>query len=270
MKRLLITLLCIAMMLSLCACATPTVETSAPTPEATPEPAPSPTSVQTPTPEPTLSPEEIEKIKILDEVKTLFRYYEQYEDYYALYLLKELFEAEKITRDEYTEEMEADLNEFPPEVFSSCSYYSALLNGRMEEIDEDSFGWFLDALVSEASIGYLHLSFFDHQEQRDRVEAGVKIVDRWIEDPSDENTKAFEELILSDELTDEEKVFLIRWLAGRTKYSDISRNGQIYSSSSYVSDVIIDEDNNNNFLRIMGNVQDALFIRNNTPNSEKE
>jgi hypothetical protein len=140
----------------------------------------------------------------------------------------------------------------------------------MEEIDKDSFGWFLDALVSEAHIGYLHLSLFDYQEQRDRVEDGVKIVDKWIDDPSDENTKTFEELIVSEKLTDEEKVFLIRWLAGRTKYKDINRSGKIYSASSYVEDVIIDEENNYNFLQYMDMVQNNLFKRNNTPNSEKQ
>jgi len=232
---------------------------------------PTPTLIPTPTPtERQLTPEEMEQEKIKNEVNVLKGYYDKYEDYYALYLIKEFYESGKLIKDDYFNEIELILGEFPPEIFASMDYYSSLLNGRMEEIDKDSFGWFLDALVSEAHIGYLHLSLFDYQEQRDRVEDGVKIVDKWIDDPSDENTKTFEELIVSEKLTDEEKVFLIRWLAGRTKYKDINRSGKIYSASSYVEDVIIDEENNYNFLQYMDMVQNNLFKRNNTPNSEKQ
>ncbi len=206
--------------------------------------------------------------EILKNINNYKRYYEEYKDYYALFCIKRIYEREKLPKDNYFNKIDDILSELYPEVSTEFSYYSSLLNGRMEEIDKDSFGWFLDALVSEAHIGYLHLSLFDYQEQRDRVEDGVKIVDKWIDDPSDENTKTFEELIVSEKLTAEEKVFLIRWLAGRTKYKDISRNGKIYSASSYIEDVIIDEENNYNFLQYMDMVQNDLFQRNNTSNLE--
>ncbi len=206
-----------------------------------------------------------ETLAIINNYK---RYYEEYGDYYALILIKKLYEDENITKDSYYNEVNEILNETYPEATTQYSYYSALLNGRMEEIDEVSFGYFLDALVSNAYTGQLRLSLFDHPKQRERVEAGVKIIDKWIENPNDGNTKAFEQLMSSKELTDEEKVYLMRWNEGRTSFKDISKGGKIYSYEEYTEKVIIDEEKQFTYLNIFFNSQDALFVRNNAIDSQ--
>ncbi len=278
MRYFYISLLVVLLIISFVACtAVPIEKAPSPTPEATSEPIPSPTPTPIPKPIPAptpteeqLTPEEIEQNKIKKEVEILKGYYEKYTDEYALCRIKEFYESGKLMKDDYYNEVNKIINEMYPNSIREYLYYSSLLNGRMEEIDIVSFGYFLDALVSNARRECPYFSLFDHQKQRDRVEEGIKIVDKWINEPTDENTKALEELITSVELTDEEKVFLFRWNEGRTNFNNISRNGKVYDYETYTDGVIIDEENNKTYLDFFFEVQDILFERNNTPNSDNE
>lgn len=275
MKKFITLLLALSMIIGLAACAAPAQapsETPAQTEAATPSPTAEPTPEPTPTP--TLSPEEIERQKLLKEIQTLYRYYEDYDDYWSFFRIKEIYAKENLPKDDLLQEIEDFLNDFLNDDYDNelgrFAYYAALLNGRYEKISEMDYGWFLGDLVNHPKADRLFLCFFDHQEQRDRVEAGVKIIEKFVEDPSDENTKTYEELILSDELTDEERLFLLKWENGRSQFKDISKEGKIYDFESYLLEAIFDKENNLSYTKYLAKIEDIIFKRNNTPNAEGE
>ncbi len=273
MKNIIMLLLSLAILASATACAAPAAESTVSEKVTQPEAAmPSPVVelMPEPTPTSTLPPEEIERQKVMDEVQNLYRYYQDYNDYYAFFRIKEIYAENNLPNDALIEEIDTFYSDFRREdlnaFINDFAYFSALINGRSEEISKDDYEWFiLYSLTDFARTDRLFLCFFDNQEQRDRIEAGVKIVDKFIEDPNDENTEAFEELILSDDLTDEERIYLMKWESGR---SHISKEGRIYDYESYTKNAVFDKKNNLTYSQYQAIIQDNLFERNNTPNSE--
>jgi hypothetical protein len=223
------------------------IATLSPLPSIEPTPSPTPVVIGI------LTEEEKRADEITYEVLKLREYINENGDDYSYVRLKEMYEAGEITREDYTLEDEYNAEGFLAALGDVYTVYSDILN----------------QMASFAEKGYLELSLFNEQEARDSEEDIVKVVRKWNEDPSSENTYEMEIALLS--LKDPGEISYVgAWIFGGSNYGNISREDTEYDFITYVKDVIIDKENNRTLSNIIFEAQDILYYTNNTSNEEKE
>ena len=278
MKRLLITFLCTAMLLSLAACtAAPLEETPVPTPEATPEPTPSPTPEPTSTPEPTLSPEEIEAAKNMEEFMDLKHFIEKYNDEFAPYLIRRMYEEGKITEELYLSvyrvfddiryredcEVEAELEFYQRE--------SKIVNGEHEKYDEYDISSFLTRVSALSMDAIANISLFNNKDRKIAVK-GLELIDKWYANPTKVNREAIEDMYFSEDLNPAIIIQLDGWLWGdfeKRENITVDVDGEKYNLASYLTTARLVRFNDTIGRRFI-RAANELIRRNNTPNSEKD
>ncbi len=281
MKKYCITLLAVLLIFSFTACtAAPAEQTPAPTPVSTSEPTPSPTLEPTPTPEPTLSPEEIEQAKNIEEYEKYKMYYRTYGDDFALLFIRDMLDEEKITEDMFNEAMIIIKNGNPVETGPADELTwetfrldyeerSSILYGKQEKMYSEALSFVINSLWDYASEGKIPITLFD-SEERERVLAGIEIINDFFQSPTDENREQIEDMFFSEELTPGEILLLFTWISSSpdvVQIKEVRVGGKKYSLSDYLSKVI--EKYGVSMGKRYVEAYETLIELNNTPNSEK-
>lgn len=263
MKRIIASLLILAMLTSLAACAAPAAETKvSETPTQTEAATPSPTVDPTPTPEPTLSPEEVEQAEIMAEYEKYKDIYETSKDYIVLLFIKGMVEEGKITSN-MLDDLKGPINtqtnaeteiSFWPEYNDKV----AILYGEHEEMQPEAISTVISQLLDDADQGILRLTYLKTDEERERLISAAKTVNEWYENPTDENKIKMEDSYFSDKLTLAEIIILAEYM-----------NAKVIDKTGDSSDMWSTERDGTTIIERNFEAVDRLIEMNNTPYSEK-
>ena len=180
-------------------------------------------------------------VATLEEAEQLKYYYETYNDVYALFQIYDLIDEGEISEDILNGVDQEPWDQF---VRTTQGYYDEkyfmmefekVINGRAEDyydeiMVDDAFSVFYSSIKNNS----VYISAFDTQESRDRVENGIKTINNYFENPTEENLTLFEEMIFNEEnLPGEIRVFDIYFEYAPNALGNITKNGKNYTISEY-------------------------------------
>ena len=167
-------------------------------------------------------------------------YYETYNDTYALWHIYDLIDEGKISAEILEGLDQGDWEQIPrpSEAFYAFKMemmeFEKVMNGRGEDYEGYMFDDAFRSLYDITDRGYLYISAFDTQESRDRFESGIKIINNYFEDPTDENLKKYEEMMFNENnLPGEVLYFDIYFQRAPNAPRSILKDGKSYSIVEY-------------------------------------
>lgn len=215
MKKILIVLMLILSVVSLVACANKTSDVGNQDIDNKTKETVQQDQDETPTqpPKPTLSEEEKRN---LERYSKLFGYCEKYKDWSAAILIKEMFDEGKISNSQYAKlcliesfEETRDLSDdLWKQVEDHVKNISSIINGHLKELNKDDLDQFYKSLCAASQQGAVYINIFDSQEKMDRVIKGVAYINKWLDEPSDENLELVKEIYFSEDFTPGEVLLL--------------------------------------------------------------
>ncbi len=184
-------------------------------------------------------------------------YIDSYNDMHAALVLRQMFEAGEITQETYTGGYAAAGDALDVLHIHELHKAASVLNGRLSGLSQKSLLKFSLILSELMKTSPVMISIFSDQSQRDEVENAVKVIDTWALMPGDGNTKAMEDVLLSQRLSCGAKVYLYCYLtAASSRVESVMYNGEKYAPAYYIES------------RLDGWFTEALFellLENNTP-----
>lgn len=163
-----------------------------------------------PPPKPTLSEQEI---KNREEYNELMDICERYNDWSAALLIRDMYNKGIVTQNQYAKLYSISafegIKDFSEELWSQIQNQlnsaSNVLNEKENSMDRDA----LYAYLSNASQqGTVYIKLLDSQEKQDRMIRSVAYIDRWFDDPTEQNFERVEQDYFADELTPGEIILL--------------------------------------------------------------
>ena len=176
-----------------------------------------------------------------NEAQVLKRYYEEYNDVYALFQIYDLIDEGKISEDILNGVNQEIFDQFPRP--SEGYYYQKLdmmefekvFNGRGEDYYEEyMFDNTFDYLYDVIEQDWIYISAFYTQESRDRVENGIIVMNNYFADPSEENLSKFEQMIFDENTLPGEVGFFGAYFEfSKDALTNITKNGKNYNINDY-------------------------------------
>lgn len=170
-------------------------------------------SEPTPTPKPTLSEEEI---RVIEKYNELIGYCKYYNDWSAAVFVKGMYDYGAISEADFYELASIpgfeDIGEFSDEAWKRIAKHtetlSLILNGKLEELDDEGMEDFYQSLCDASQKGTVYINAFDSMEKQERVIKGVALINKWLDDPTQENFELVKEVYFSEDLTPGEIILL--------------------------------------------------------------
>lgn len=197
------------------------------------------------TPKPTLSEEEKETISRSNE---LLSYCGEYNDWYAAVLLKDMYDNNEITQEQFSElynisgfESAKDFDDIVwKQIKDHLASISSIINAEAVPSETDMEA-FYNYLCSSAQEGTAFITLFNTQGKKDNVKSGINDIRKWFNDPSEDNFALVQEAVSSKALTPGEVLLLGSQLYYSPDLPETvpAENGDV-ESSVYLDDKGID------------------------------
>lgn len=158
------------------------------------------------TPKPTLSEEEK---RILEKYDELMSYCENYNDWSAAVLIKEMYNAGEISEKEFHKLAQIsgfeDTRDMSDEIWTQVQEHirsiSDIANGQLDGLNEAGMDKFYQNLCMAAQHGTVYINALDTQDKKERIAQGIAYIDQWIREPNEDNFALVEDVIKNDALT---------------------------------------------------------------------
>ncbi len=158
-----------------------------------------------------LTAEELAEILDLSDTAFLKYCWEHYGDEYAVVQMAQLYEKGIITDSEFSQDLAdvaARISDIKIKMYENAK---AAVNAT-ETLDDTNLRQAICSRRAYLRNGKITISLFDTREKQERVINGINLIRAWMQNPTNENKKAFESFMLSDELTPGEYIFLYEYM----------------------------------------------------------
>jgi hypothetical protein len=235
MKKYIFILLSVILILALISCqATETVSDSKETTGNTPII----TSTPSRTKKPVLSEEEKANVSRYNE---LFSYCQEFNDWYAAVLLKEMLVQGKITYDQFSAIYEIDFfykakkfdDNLWMQIKNQLNEIADTINGHTNDISETDMNNYYNYLCSSAKQDIFYLSMFESKDKIQRMAQAVNDIHVWFKNPTEENFIPIQNTFLSGDLSSGEIVMLSCYLYNSPRLPD-----KVESEIQYIDSLV--------------------------------
>ncbi len=179
---------------------------------------------------PTMSQQQIEQ-----KLSAMKYYYDTYGDIYAAASLRDMFEAGRISREDYSGAYAQAGDALSRADIKELHKLKDTLNCLLTRLSEKDMLKSRLILAETIKGSPVLISMFAAQQQRDELEDAVKVIDEWALSPNERNTKDMETKLESDTLSCGAKVYLYYYTAAASEdVVPVNADGEIYDPAYYI------------------------------------
>lgn len=183
--------------------------------------------------------------KIVSKYNELLYYCQNYNDWYAALLLKEMLDKEEITLDQFSALFDIDFfnkaKEFDDKLWKQIQNQlediANIINGQQNNINETDMNNCYNYLCSATQQNTIFLTMFESKETIDRLILTVNDLHIWFNSPTEDNFIPIKKKFLSEDMTSGEIIMLSCYLYNSPKLpSEVQTGTGNVDSSTYLDE----------------------------------